>query len=131
MARFSVGPDEPDCTASVDGAGDDEAFDEPPDGDESESNPADPDELDPDLGHRIEPITPDPLQVMGLEGVVGAVVVGGGVVVGVVVVGGAVVGVEAPGISDSPCCSMAAGLWVADDAEIGVPPGMALRMLGT
>ncbi|HEX3564042.1 MAG TPA: hypothetical protein VHU17_01610, partial [Acidimicrobiales bacterium] len=103
MARFSVGADEPDCTASVDAAADVEAFDELPDGDESESNPADGDELDPDLGHRIDPITPLPLQVIGLGGVVGAVV-DGGVVVGGAVVGVVVVGVEAPGISASPCC---------------------------
>jgi hypothetical protein len=127
MARFSVGADRPACTASLDGAPDDEAFD----GEESESNPADGDEPDPDdLGHRIDPITPLPLQVIGLGGVVGAVVVGGAVVGGAVV-GVVVVGLEAPGISESPCCSMAAGLWVAADAEIGVPPGMALRMLGT
>jgi hypothetical protein len=108
---FSVGAGGPDCTA-VDAAPTEGMLDV----DESESNPPDEDEPEPDeLGHRIDPIMPLPLQVIGLCGVVGAVVDGGGAVVdgGGAVVGvgvGVVVGVDAPGISAAPCCSMAAGL---------------------
>lgn len=111
MDRFSVGAGRPDCTASVFAAPTEDVLDV----DESESNPPDEDEPEPDeLGHRIDPITPLPLQVIGFCGLVGAAVGGGAVVGGggavVGVGGGVVVGVDAPGISAAPCCSMAAGL---------------------